>query len=371
MRKISKILFVCAVYIAVFLFATIAMADSKTKVSPPKRNLLNTTSADYKVFEPTRITIPEHLSFGSEKILKGCWNAKDLLGKDADRTVVRPYQSGEPNKPAKLIPQYTPKPLQPNQYGSIRSVVVPTGTKVVALTFDLCERANERTGYDARIINYLRRNKIKATFFAGGKWMRSHPQQAKQLIADPLFEIGNHAWTHGNLRQLHGANLSNQVLWTQAQYELLRQDLVKSPCAQREGVVEIEKIPKIPYVFRFPYGTCDSEALNFLAEKGLAAIQWNVVTGDPTPKQTSGAIVKEVINKSKSGSIIIMHANGRGRATADALQAFVPRLTTKGFRFVTVSELLKSGHPQTAQECYELKPGDNIRYDRIFGEGTQ
>ncbi len=309
-------------------------------------------------------------AFGSEKILNACWSPEELLGKDTDRIVVRPYRAQESNRPATQRPQYSLKPLTANLRGSIRSVELTSGVKVVALTFDLCEREHERTGYDSRIVNYLRKNRINATFFAGGKWMRSHPEQAKQLIADPLFEVGNHAWTHGNLRRLHGTALSNQVLWTQAQYELLRQEIIDSSCARSIGIAEMEKIPKIPLVFRFPYGTCDAESLSFLSKNGLPAIQWDVVAGDPDPEQTSKAIAKKVMLKSRSGSIIILHANGRDHATSDALPLFVPEMIAKGYKFVTVSELLRLGKPRTVQECYELKPGDNFRYDKIFGDGT-
>jgi peptidoglycan/xylan/chitin deacetylase (PgdA/CDA1 family) len=48
-------------------------------------------------------------------------------------------------------------------------VKLPGGEKLVALTFDLCERADDRTGYDRAIVNYLRAHAIAATFFAGGK----------------------------------------------------------------------------------------------------------------------------------------------------------------------------------------------------------
>ncbi len=323
-----------------------------------------------KELEAVTVPMPKKLTFGSEKILKACWNESELRGNANERTITRPYKSNLPNYPAKFIPKYKMAALNAEKCGSIRRITIPDNIKVLALTFDLCERENEFTGYDERIVNYLRENKIKATFFAGGKWMRSHPIQTKQLMADPLFEIGNHAWTHGNLRRLHGENMAKQVLWTQAQYELLRHELIMSPCARKEGPQEIGKIPQIPYLFRFPYGTCDQESLNYLAKQGLAAIQWDVVTEDPAPEQTSTAIVREVLNKSRSGSIIIMHANGRGRATAEALIMFVPQLIKEGFKFVTVSELLQMGNPYATKECYELKSGDNFHYDRIFGEGT-
>ncbi len=57
--------------------------------------------------------------------------------------------------------------------GAIRRVELPKGRKLVALTFDLCEQPGEIAGYDGAVIDYLRAKTIKATLFAGGKWMRS------------------------------------------------------------------------------------------------------------------------------------------------------------------------------------------------------
>jgi hypothetical protein len=42
----------------------------------------------------------------------------------------------------------------------------------------------------------------------------------------------------------------------------------------------------------------------------------------------------------------------------------------KGYEFKTVSEMLEQGTPEAVAECYELKPGDNSRYDALFGDGT-
>ena len=77
--------------------------------------------------------------------------------------------------------------------------------KLIALTFDLCEQPGEIAGYDGAIFDYLRANGIKATFFAGGKWMRSHAERAQQLMSDPLFEMGNHSEAHRNLKLLSGS----------------------------------------------------------------------------------------------------------------------------------------------------------------------
>jgi len=304
--------------------------------------------------------------FGSDIILKKCWNESELRGSKADKKVVRPVSNPNRQPPLRKEPRYHLDYLRTEWHNSIR--YVETDEKVVALTFDLCERTLERTGYDAEIVNYLRDNRIKATFYAGGKWMRSHPEKTMQLMADPLFEIGNHAWTHGNMAVLRKQKMKKQISWTQAQYELLREELGQKNCV---ATSEFDKIPPVPLTFRFPYGRCDTESLNVLAKYGLPAIQWNVVTADPWSKQTVKGIVNAV-SKIRPGSIIIAHANGRGHKTAKALPKVIKKIKAQGYQFVTVTELLNSAKKVvTKKTCYELKPGDNKRYDGIFGEGTE
>ncbi len=309
---------------------------------------------------------PPEPVFGSSTILAGCWTSRELQGSAADKKIRRTAVNTKP--PSRQMPKNFLPPLSPELQNSIRQVHPASGKKVAALTFDLCERANEITGYDYRVVNYLRQNKIKATFFASGKWMRDHPEQTMQLMADPLFELGNHAWTHDDLRIDQGIKMEDQILWTQAQYELLREQLQARPCVAKAGESELAKIPKLPLVFRFPYGVCSPEALAYLAQIGLPAIQWNIVTADPAQNRTAAAIAREVLKKISPGSIIIAHANGLGHGTSQSLPLFIPSLKKMGYEFVTVSELLTSGPALAAKDCYELKPGDNHGYDKIYGK---
>lgn len=254
--------------------------------------------------------------------------------------------------------------LEAQLRGSIRSVL-PTGNrKVAALTFDLCETAGEVYGYDAAVVDYLKAARVKATFFAGGKYMKTHPAQSMALMSEPLFEIGNHSWSHKNFRKIPPDEMEDQVLRTQRQYELLRQELVTAtPPGPKRGI-DPTSIPAAPRLFRFPYGTCTPEALNLLAHLGLASIQWSIVSGDASPSQTSSGIIRTVLGSMKPGAIVVFHANGRGHGTSGALPVLVPKLRSAGYDFLTVSELLDAGTPLVVSECYEEKPGDNFRYDK-------
>jgi peptidoglycan-N-acetylglucosamine deacetylase len=86
-------------------------------------------------------------------------------------------------------------------------------------------------------------------------------------------------------------------------------------------------------------------------------------------------MAKAVLAEVKPGSIIVMHANGRGKHTGEALKTIIPKLRAAGYRFVTVSELLNAGAPQTSAVCYVERAGDTARYRKpahkaALGEGA-
>jgi peptidoglycan-N-acetylglucosamine deacetylase len=305
------------------------------------------------------------LTFGSQVVLDGCWSAAELHGTAVEKkpSPRQPLPAGPPLSPATC--RTTLPPLPAELKNSIRSVTPADGRKLIALTFDLCEGPGECAGYDGEIVTFLRAAQVKATFFAGGKWLQSHPERAMQLMADPLFEIGNHSWNHPNFRLLSEPQMLAQILRTQGQYELLREKLSDKVQAQGIPVSEMAKIPQVPLIFRFPYGTCSHETLQVTSRLGLPAIQWSIVTADSWKLQTAEKIAKIVMLGARPGSIIIMHANGKGIHTARALALCVPQLQDLGYQFVTVSELLQAGTVVAATSCYEMIPNDNRRYDRL------
>jgi peptidoglycan/xylan/chitin deacetylase (PgdA/CDA1 family) len=285
---------------------------------------------------------PTH-TFGSQAILEKLWSPAELQGESPHISLNLP--------PANPNPQTILPPVPAQWQNSIRGVNPLKGRKVMALTFDLCEGAREISGYDAGIVNYLRAQGVRATFFAGGKWLHSHPEKGMQLMADPLFEIGNHSWSHPNFRQLTAKAMEDQILRTQVQYEVLWQELARRARAKGLDPAEMEKIPRVPCAVRFPYGTCNAQALQILARLGLTAIQWNIVTGDPDKHQYAQRIAAIILHMIEPGSIIICHANGRGWWTAEALPLFVPKLKDLGYEFVTISELLQCGPAVATPDC--------------------
>ena len=246
--------------------------------------------------------------------------------------------------------------------GSIRSVELPPGEKLIALTFDLCETTGDISGYDGRIIDLLRAQGVKATFFAGGRWMETHEERAAQLIADPNFEIGSHGLRHLDMARLSGDSLKDEIVLTEAAYARARKNLLARQCMAPSEAGE--EVPEHMALLRFPYGSCSPAALAAVAEQGQLAIQWDVVTDDPDPHRSAKAIAETILTQVHPGAIIVAHANGRGWHTAEALALAIPKLKEQGYGFVTVSELLAAGKPVIAASCYLDRPGTMQRLAR-------
>jgi peptidoglycan-N-acetylglucosamine deacetylase len=276
---------------------------------------------------------------------------------------VRHLAKADLSPPARLTPQNAPPALPERLRGIIRRVALPAGDHRLALTFDLCERSVHVTGYDAALVEALRQENARATFFAGGKWMRSHPEAALSLMADPRFELGNHTWTHANMAVMSGRKRQDQVLWTSAQAELLREELD----ARRAHAGKAPTGPRPLTLFRLPYGRGGAEAVAAVNGLGLAVIQWDVVGegGGGSVAARAKALAEAV----RPGSIVLLHANQVPKDTAALVRALLPLLRQRGLTTATVSELLAAGAPETIDDGYFTAPGDNRIYDEMFEDG--
>ena len=263
--------------------------------------------------------------------------------------------------PAQTTPLHLLTPLSPDE-GVIRRVNLLEDLKAIALTFDMCELDTTTTGCDMDVINFLRENSIPATLFMGGKWMRTHSSRVKQIMTESnLFEIANHNWSHGNCALLSPEGLKAQILWTQAEYELLREE---------SG---LEDVPESMTLFRLPYGRNSERSLKIIAELGLRVIQWDVAAeaGDNSSPARAKRSAKLVAGMTKPGSILLFHANLVPKGTVNLLREVVSILESQGYIFLKVSDLLDMGEPETVRDGYFSRPKDNYALDRKFGiDGT-
>jgi peptidoglycan/xylan/chitin deacetylase (PgdA/CDA1 family) len=191
----------------------------------------------------------------------------------------------------------------------------------IAFTFDLCPVEKE-PGFDEPLISLLVEHQIPATFFISGRWAARHEVQLRKLLAVPFFEFGTHGYLHAHLPQLD-RHLQRQEIKTAV--TLLR-----------------EYFGRQTNLFRPPFGEYDELTLKLLDELDLRLVLWDVVSRDPDLTLSPEHIIRTVTRKTRPGSIIIFHANGKGKHTKGVIQDVLSELTEiRGLLPVTVSELLK------------------------------
>jgi peptidoglycan/xylan/chitin deacetylase (PgdA/CDA1 family) len=196
----------------------------------------------------------------------------------------------------------------------------PRTEKKVALTFDACP-TRLGPGYDEAITKVLRERNIPATMFLTGRWVETHEAEARELAQH--FEIGNHGYRHDDASQ-------GRLGYDEALADIGR--------AQRV----IHRVTgKIPRLYRPPAVLYNDEVLRAAADLGLRTVLYDVASGDPDKRLQAEAIVRYVVWKTKPGSIVIFHINGKGWTTAKTLPEIVKQLGKRGYRFVTVGDLVR------------------------------
>lgn len=222
-----------------------------------------------------------------------------------------------------------------------------TSQKIVALTFDAdmtpgmlreLKSGKVASWYNRSVIEALRRDQIPATLFLTGLWIEAYSDAVKELAADPLFELGNHSYSHGafhspcyGLFPIPPSKQADEVDKTDA---LLRR-----------------YAPSYRKYFRFPGLCSDAQAIKTVQSQGYTVIGGDVDGADAFEKSPKW-VAADVVAHVRPGSIVVLHMHG-GRdapATGSALPDMIAKLRAAGYSFVKVSDLLK------------LPPGEPIRH---------
>lgn len=192
----------------------------------------------------------------------------------------------------------------------------------VAMTFD----DGPHGANTPRLLEMLKQRGIKATFFCVGQCVAEYPEIAKRIV-DEGHEIASHSWSHPQLSSMSEASVRDQL------------ERTHQAIKQATGVA--------PKVFRPPYGAFTQRQRNWAnAVYGYKTILWDV---DPLDWKIRSAphVQSEILRRTVPGSIILSH--DIHKSTIDAMPATLDGLLAKGYKFVTVSELLAMDKPMPAK----------------------
>ena len=185
---------------------------------------------------------------------------------------------------------------------------IDTEKKMVALTFDISWG------------NTTPKNNVKCTFFLSGPWVKQYPEIV-QRIKQNGHEIGSHGYRHINLSNLSKNEIKNEIMKAHKN--------IKEVSGQEAKLI------------RTPNGDYNDNVIQAVHEVNYEAIQWSVDSLDWMNPGVS-TIIDRVTRKAHPGAIILMHASDTCKQTTEALPTVIKNLQQQGYKFVTVSELLKA-----------------------------
>jgi peptidoglycan/xylan/chitin deacetylase (PgdA/CDA1 family) len=237
-------------------------------------------------------------------------------------TTLKPQQpclTAYPGKPA-LAKLHTPQLIGCQAAGPTWVFHGPSTVHEIALTFDDGPWPDPPT---SDFVNLLAREHVPATFFEIGDQISeydAHGTVEREMLADGDM-IGDHTWSHPDMLTLGVA----------AQ----RAELAMAAAAIKHATGGFE-----PCLFRAPYGDVNPALLSLARSMGFTTIQWDV---DPADWKLPGvgAIYQNVVSNANNGAIVIQHFGGGPRyETLAALPHEISTLRSRGYKFVTVTQML-------------------------------
>lgn len=195
--------------------------------------------------------------------------------------------------------------------------------RVIALSFD-----DGPGPWTARILAVLWRAHAPATFFETGRQVHQYPAVVGEEAHDG-FVIGDHTETHPFLQLLAPAAQRTQIV-------------LAADAIHRAGA-------PYPRLFRPPYGSFGAATLQILSARKMLMVLWTVDTRDYAQPGTA-QIIYTALSGARPGAIILFHDGGGDRVqTAAALPRIIQRLRQRGYKLVTVPQLVASDPPPRGQ----------------------
>lgn len=192
-----------------------------------------------------------------------------------------------------------------------------TSEKVIALTFD----DGPTPQFTDEILQVLKEEDIKATFFLVGAELEKHFAEGEKIVSAE-HEIGNHTFSHVRMA-------------------LVTPSFVKEEIEKTDDLIRAIGFLK-PIHFRPPYGKKLFALPYYLSQNNRKTITWDIEPETfPNIARNTNEITKYVLDNTQSGSVILLHVMyDSERKSMKSVQPIIKGLKEKGFRFLTVSELL-------------------------------
>ncbi len=235
----------------------------------------------------------------------------------------RDVSSARPSAPRELparsweaVPASSGRPFVPHAPGHrVAQVSVPGN--YVAVTFD----DGPSSAYTPQVLDILRRHGARATFYVTGRNASHNRSLLARAVAEG-HEIGNHTYSHIKMTASGNSTIAREV--------------------ERTSEIIRDATGFYPTTMRPPYGAVNSNLVERMYQNyGMHTVLWDVDTRD-WQRPGVATVVERAVGKAQPGSIILLH--DIHASTLDAVEDIIVGLKARGFKLVTVSQLIAMGN---------------------------
>ena len=231
---------------------------------------------------------------------------------------------------------------------------------MVALTFDDGPDAD----WTPKILDELKRENVPATFFIVGSYGQENPDLIRRIVAEG-HDIGNHSFTHPNLGEIPSGVTTVELNATQRLIESLTgrgTTLFRAPYfgdAEPQNSDEVEPI-------------VEAKNLGYIAVGlHIDPDDWQTPGADVIAQRTIDGITNQTDDEDTRGQIVLLHDGGGDRSeTLAALPKIIETLRSKGYKFVTVSQLAGLSQEKTmpfvAAGEVNVTRADNVTFGLLW-----
>lgn len=190
-----------------------------------------------------------------------------------------------------------------------------TKKKQVTLTFDM---GYEKQGLTPKILEVLKKHKVKAAFFVTTYWIEQNPQLAKQLIREGHL-LGNHTVKHKSLPTLSDEEVRQEIQgWEEVAKEVA-------------GYTIRQKY------MRPPMGEYSERTLSLTKDMGYRTAFWSVAIRDWLPMGGPGEAVQGIIGQLHNGAVLLLHGNSED--VVGGLDEIINEIKAQGYKIVPINDI--------------------------------
>ena len=187
--------------------------------------------------------------------------------------------------------------------------------KKIYLTFD----AGFENGYTPAILDALKKNDVKATFFLVGNYIKTSPDLVKRMV-DEGHTVGNHTFSHPDMSKISDM------------------ESFKKEISKLEEMFKETTGKDLPKYYRPPQGKYNEENLKHAHELGYKTIFWSLAYVDwLTDKQPTKEHAFEKLSRIHPGAVILLHSTSK--TNSEIIDELINKWKSEGYTFGSIDEL--------------------------------